>query len=146
MMLSHDRIDAPLALSFGKAKWLLLHETLDKVEFRRNESLSGGSVAGAIASAGCQDLIAAHLGSRAHEHLRALGVHVWKGPEATPAREVIEMFRRGELKRWEAVAGAGESSCSAQGGRHREHRAREVGGAKNPDPIVRLGRPPRGGG
>jgi len=122
MMLSRNRIEAPLALTFGKAKWLLVYETPDKVEFRRNDRLSGGSVAAAISSTGCRDLIAAHLGARAHEHLLALGIHVWKGPEGTPAREVVEMFRRGELKGWEAVAGASEANCR-QAGRHADRRA-----------------------
>jgi len=145
MMLSRDRIDAPLALTFGKAKWLLVYGAPDKVEFRRNDGLSGGSVATAIASAGCRDLIAAHLGGRALEHLIALGIDVWKGPEGTPAHEVIEMFGRGELKRWDVASDAGEASCRPQGHRG-EHRAAEGTGGKQADSVVRLGKPPRRGG
>ena len=77
MMVSRDRIDAPLASTFGRAKRLLLWDADGRHEFRRNEGLSGGAVASAIASTGCRDVVAAHLGSRAHEHLRALGVRTW---------------------------------------------------------------------
>ena len=52
MMVSHDSLDAPLARTFGKAKWLLLWDGDGGAEFRRNEQLSGGSVAGAIAEHG----------------------------------------------------------------------------------------------
>jgi hypothetical protein len=71
MMVSHDRLDAPLALTFGKARWLLLHGSNSQVEFRRNDMLSGGSVAGAISASGCRNVIGAHLGGKAHDHLVA---------------------------------------------------------------------------
>ena len=80
MMVSRDSLDAPLARTFGKAKWLLLWERKSGAVFRRNETLSGGSVAGAIAASGCRDVIAAHLGEKACAHLSALGIRPWKVP------------------------------------------------------------------
>ena len=95
MMVSRDSLDAPLARTFGKAKRLLLWEGESGAVFRRNETLSGGSVAGAIAASGCRDVVAAHLGEKACAHLSALGIRPWKGPADVPVREVIEMHLRG---------------------------------------------------
>jgi hypothetical protein len=36
MMVSRDSLDAPLARTFGKAKWLLLWEGTNRAAFRRN--------------------------------------------------------------------------------------------------------------
>ena len=59
MMVSRDSLDAPLARTFGKAKWLLFWDGGNGAVFRRNETLSGGSVAGAFAASGCRDVVAA---------------------------------------------------------------------------------------
>jgi predicted Fe-Mo cluster-binding NifX family protein len=143
MMASRDRIDAPLASTFGKAKWLLVHDGDGSFEFRRNEGLSGGAVASAIAATGCRDVIAVHLGTRAHQHLRALGIQVWKGREGATAREVIDAFALGELKPWEAAApGEDVTACTPRSrGRGAHHRQ---GAAAIPpaEEIVRLGRKP----
>lgn len=144
MMVSRNELDAPLARTFGKAKWLLL---LDGdapdgdagVEFRRNEMLSGGSVAGAIASAGCREVIAAHLGEKAQGHLAALGIRVLEGPADVPVRSVIEMHRRGKLGPWSAGAGTGSPGCSSAGSEHGAREREERHGAPV-DPVVHLRR------
>ena len=105
LMVSRDSLDAPLARTFGKAKWLLLWEGANGAEFRRNETLSGRSVAGTIAAAGCRDVIAAHLGEKACAHLSALGIRLWRGPDDAPVRDVIEMHLRGQLSQWSAGVG-----------------------------------------
>jgi predicted Fe-Mo cluster-binding NifX family protein len=137
MMVSRDSLDAPLARTFGKAKWLLLWNAKSGAVFRRNETLSGGSVAGAIAAAGSRDVIAAHLGDKACAHLSALGIQAWKGPADEPVRAVIEMHLRGELSRWSADAAGGGCSSSASGHAHpaqREH------GGESPASVVQLRR------
>ncbi len=133
MMVSRNELDAPLARTFGKAKWLLL---LDGdaggdagVEFRRNDMLSGGSVAGAIAAAGCREVIAAHMGEKAHDHLAALGIRVLEGPADVPVRSVIEMHRRGELRPWSPGPGTGSPGCSSADG------ARDTGCGRGMAPL-----------
>ncbi len=85
MMVSREGLDSPLARTFGKARWLLVCQPDGRAEFRRNDLLSGGSVASAIAASGCRDVIAAHLGSKAHDHLLALGIRVWRGSPSFPS-------------------------------------------------------------
>ncbi len=138
MMVSHDSLDAPLARTFGKAKWLLLWDGDGGAEFRRNEQLSGGSVAGAIAASGCRDVIAAHVGDRACAHLKALGIRLWQGPVDVPVRDVLELYLRGELEPWSPKASAGSSGCSPSARRHESHVHPEHGG--KPAAVVQLRR------
>jgi predicted Fe-Mo cluster-binding NifX family protein len=139
MMVSRDSLDAPLARTFGKAKWMLLWNASDGAVFRRNETLSGGSVAGAIAASGCRDVIAAHLGEKACAHLSALGIRPWKGPADAPVRAVIEMYLRGELSPWSADATGGSGGCTSMARGHPKHAERDHGG-ESPAPVVLLRR------
>lgn len=136
MMVSRDSLDAPLASTFGKAKWLLLWDDEGRAEFRRNETLSGGSVAGAIAASGCRDVVAAHLGDKACAHLRALGIRPWKGPVDTPVRDVIGMHLREELTPWSTDA-AGGCTPGARGHARHAHPEHESG---SPASVVQLRR------
>jgi predicted Fe-Mo cluster-binding NifX family protein len=121
MMTSRDSLDAPLARTFGKAKWLLLWEERGGAVFRRNETLSGGSVAGAIAASGCSEVIVAHLGEKACAHMTALGIRPWKGPADVPVREVIQMHLRGELGPWSADGSKGSGGCTSRASGHGRH-------------------------
>jgi predicted Fe-Mo cluster-binding NifX family protein len=139
MMVSRDSLDAPLARTFGKAKWLLLWERESGALFGRNETLSGGSVAGAIASSGCRDVIAAHLGEKACAHLTALGIRLWKGPVGAPVSDVIEMYLRGELSPWSADLAGGSGGCTSSAHGRGGHARGEHGG-EPPSPVVQLRR------
>lgn len=139
MMVSRDSLDAPLARTFGKAKWLLLWDRGNGAVFRRNETLSGGSVAGAIAASGCRDVVAAHLGEKACAHLSALGIRLWKGPVDARVRDVIEMQLRGELTPWSADVAKGSGGCSSSARGHAKHAHREHG-SDSPAPVVQLRR------
>jgi predicted Fe-Mo cluster-binding NifX family protein len=139
MMVSRDSLDAPLARTFGKAKWLLLWDGGNGAVFRRNETLSGGSVAGAIAASGCRDVVAAHLGEKACAHLSALGIRLWKGPVDAPVRDVIEMHLRGELSPWSADVAGGSGGCTPSAHGHGGHAHREHG-SDSPAPAVQLRR------
>jgi len=139
MMVSRDSLDAPLARTFGKAKWLLLWDGRNQAAFRRNETLSGGSVAGAIAASGCRDVIAAHLGEKACAHLSALGIRLWKGPAGTPVRDVIEMHLRGELSRWNADVAGGSGGCTSSARGHARHPQHAPAG-ESPAPVGQLRR------
>jgi predicted Fe-Mo cluster-binding NifX family protein len=139
MMVSRDSLDAPLARTFGKAKWLLFWEGESGAVFRRNETLSGGSVAGAIAASGCRDVITAHLGEKACAHLSALGIRLWKGPADAPVRDVIEMHLRGELSPWSADGAGGSDGCTSSAHGHGKHAQREHG-SESPATVVQLRR------
>ena len=139
LMVSRDSLDAPLARTFGKAKWLLLWDGANGAEFRRNETLSGGSVAGTIAAAGCRDVIAAHLGEKACAHLSALGIRLWKGPDDAPVRDVIEMHLRGQLSQWSADGAGASGGCTSSAGDRGKHAPRDHG-SESPAPVVQLRR------
>ncbi len=95
--LSHDRLDAPLSDHFGKAKWLAVVPEDGPPRFLRNEGLSGGWVAGALAAAGVTDVVAGHMGGGAFQHLVGAGLRAWQaGPAATAAGQV-EALRAGAL-------------------------------------------------
>jgi predicted Fe-Mo cluster-binding NifX family protein len=138
MMMSREGLDAPLARTFGKARWLLVCESDGRAEFRRNDMLSGGSVASAIAASGCRDVIAAHLGSKAHDHLVALGIRVWRGAPDLPVRDLIALHVRGALPAWQRDASE-KASCTPGAGAHGAHRGHEHGAAARPDPVVHIG-------
>jgi predicted Fe-Mo cluster-binding NifX family protein len=138
MMMSRDGLDSPLARTFAKARWLLVYASNGRAEFRRNDLLSGGSIASAIAAAGCRDVIAAHLGSKAHDHLLALGVRVWRGSPDLPVRDLIALHARGELPAWHRDASE-NAPCTPGGGDHGARRGHDRGAASRPDPVVHIG-------
>jgi predicted Fe-Mo cluster-binding NifX family protein len=113
----------------------------NRLEFQRNGTLSGHSVTSTVASAGCRDVIAAHLGEKAHAHLEALGVRIWEGPAGTPVSEVNARHGRGELKAWSVAARPGGSGCTPDGSGHGDHRHADHGGPAAPAPLTRLRRP-----
>jgi predicted Fe-Mo cluster-binding NifX family protein len=143
MMVSRDSLDAPLARTFGKAKWLLLWTRGNGAVFRRNETLSGGSVAGAIAASGCRVVIAAHLGEKACAHLSALGIRPWKGPADVPVRDVIEMHLRGELSPWNADGAGGLGGCTSSARGHGKHVQHEHGSESSASVVQLRRRGPR---
>ena len=100
MPVAQRTSQTPLAGDFGKARWLAVHEHPDRLEFLRNPGLSGVSAAAALGEAGCQDVIALHLGPRARERLAASGIRTWRGREGVPARELVAALARGELEPW----------------------------------------------
>jgi predicted Fe-Mo cluster-binding NifX family protein len=145
MMVSFNRLDTPLAPTFGKARWLLVVEAEDQVEFRRNDTPSGGAVAATVFASGCRDLIAAHLGDKAFEHLVALGIRVWRGPAEVPVRDLIALHARGELERWRREAGSPAQACRPGGGHGVRPRSPKPPGEAGPDALVRLPARHRGG-
>ncbi len=140
MMVSRKSLDAPLARTFGKAKWLLIYQDGTHFEFQRNVTLSGGSVAAAISAAGARDVIVACMGAKAHRHLEELRIRAWDGPAGVPVRSVIQMHERGELPPWSPDAAARIPGCSA-GGRPHAHRGHAEGGGAPEEPMVQLRRP-----
>jgi len=94
MTLTRDRIDAPMALQFGKAKWLAVLDDDGRTQFVRNLGMSGRWVAEALAAAGVTDVVAPAMGENAFKRLSLAGVRVWKGElrvaAADLAREMVD--------------------------------------------------------
>ncbi len=88
----------PLAEHFGKAKWLLVVDGAGRCEFFRNEGLDGRSVAQAFAVRECTDVVVDRLGPGAYAHVRAAGMHVWKGLPGESARALARALEDGRLR------------------------------------------------
>ncbi len=91
-------LDAPLAKHFGKAKWLAILEPPGRCQFIRNPWLEGGAVAAELASHGCTDVVARHMGCGAYARVTASGMRAWEGDDAVTARVVADRLATGTLR------------------------------------------------
>ncbi len=107
IVVSRTDPDAPVAEHFGKAKWLAVVEGPDRCEFVRNTGLSGGSVAHELASRGCTDVVARHMGQGAYEHVTAAGMRAWQADESVTPRVVSERLASGALLPMASGGGGG---------------------------------------
>jgi predicted Fe-Mo cluster-binding NifX family protein len=98
MVVSRTDLDAPAAEHFGKAKWLVVVEAPDRCEFIKNTGLDGRSVAHELASRGCTDVVARHMGPGAYEHVTAAGMKAWAADESVTVRVVAERLAGGALR------------------------------------------------
>jgi predicted Fe-Mo cluster-binding NifX family protein len=98
LVLSLDRLDAPLSNHFGMAKWLLIYGDDKDFKFVRNTELYGRGVVDEFVRSGCTDAIFATIGQGALQGLIGAQIRPRYGPPDVPVREVIERFQRGELK------------------------------------------------
>ena len=119
MTLSRNKLEEPLAAHFGKAKWLLVYDTSGSFEFFPNHGLNGRAVAETFRAAGCTEVIAAHLGAGAFNHLRQEGIRVRRGEDGVPAADLVRRYQAGELDELDQVeshahggGGCGGCGCS----------------------------------
>lgn len=105
LVLSADRLDAPLSGHFGKAPWLGVVADGAPPRFLRNEGMGGGWVAGAFAAAGVTDVVADHIGVGAWGHLAERGLRVWQATAGGTAAEQVAAFLAGRLAPMDAPAG-----------------------------------------
>jgi len=105
LVLSADRLDAPLSGHFGKAPWLGVVAEGAPPRFLRNEGMGGGWVAGAFAAAGVTDVLADHMGGGAYGHLAERGLRVWQAAPGGTAAEQVAAFLAGRLSPMAAPAG-----------------------------------------
>lgn len=91
-------LDAPLARHFGKAKWLAILEPPDRCRFIRNPWLDGGTVVAELASQGCTDVVARHMGCGAFARVTASGMRAWEGDDAVTVRVVADRLASGGLR------------------------------------------------
>ncbi len=96
--VSRMDLDAPLAKHFGKAKWLAILEPPGKCRFVRNPGLDGGTVVAELASHGCTDVVARHMGCGAFARVTASGMRAWEGDDAVTPRVVADRLALGGLR------------------------------------------------
>jgi len=96
--VAQNSLNAPLALHFGKTKWILIYESAESFEFIRNEKLVGRNVVDLYQEAGCSDVIVNNIGSGAMRNLKAAGIQAWHGSLNIPARKLIATLKQGALK------------------------------------------------
>lgn len=98
MTMPRQRAEDPLALHFGKAKWLMIYDTAGGTpQFIENTGLDGRWVAARFAKEGVTRVIAWRLGQGALVHLRAFGIKVLEGNKSTPASALAEAARLDKL-------------------------------------------------
>lgn len=95
-----DTPTSALSAHFGKAKWILIHDSATgRSSFVRNRALVGAAVAQILAEHECTDAVFAHIGPGGLNNLRTRGIRAWRGPKGVPAIEIIAKLQRGELRR-----------------------------------------------
>lgn len=99
-----DDLEAPMDARFGRARKFVIydtetgsHEFLDNTRNLNAAQGAGIQSAQNIASAGAEILITGHTGPKAFRVLEAAKIAVYHG-EVGPVREVVEAFKKGELK------------------------------------------------
>jgi predicted Fe-Mo cluster-binding NifX family protein len=108
LTLAKPEWTSPLAAHFGMAKWLLIYDTeTQKKQFQQNKELIGRGVVAALEKHGCTDAIFSGIGPGALNHLNLAGIRGWYGSKRTPAHELVERLKRGELRRAEQPSEAG---------------------------------------
>jgi len=100
-----DNLEALMDARFGRAKKFVLYETeTDSCEYMDNtQNLNAAQGAGIqsaqnLAAAGAEAVITGHTGPKAFRVLEAAKIAVYHG-EVRPVKEVIESFKKGELKK-----------------------------------------------
>ncbi len=100
-----DGLEAPLDARFGRAKKFVLYETeTDSCEFFDNtQNLNAAQGAGIqaaqnVAAAGAEAVVTGHTGPKAFRVLDAAKIAVYHSG-VRPVKEVIEAFKKGELKK-----------------------------------------------
>ena len=107
---SANSLDAPVDPRFGRCPYFLIVD-LETMQFESIPNMASGAVRGAgiqaaqiIAGKGVKVLITGNIGPNAFQALSAAGVQIITDAYGT-VREVIEKYRRGELKEASTIGG-----------------------------------------
>ncbi|MCR6669235.1 MAG: NifB/NifX family molybdenum-iron cluster-binding protein [archaeon YNP-WB-040] len=98
-----NSLDAPVDPRFGRCPYFIIVDT-ETMQFEAVPNMASGAMGGAgiqaaqiIASKGAKVVITGNVGPNAFQALSAAGVSVITGAYGT-VREVVEKYKRGELK------------------------------------------------
>jgi predicted Fe-Mo cluster-binding NifX family protein len=102
-----NSLDAPIDPRFGRCPYFIIVD-LDTMQFEAVPNLASGAMGGAgiqaaqlIASKGVKIVITGSVGPNAFQALSAAGIKIMTGAYGT-VREVIEKYKKGELKEVDA--------------------------------------------
>lgn len=91
-----SREESNLSPHFGKAKWILVHDTEQATSrFVQNKGLNGISVVQHLMNEGCGDVICSEIGEGAVKHLHEANIRGWLGPADVPAPRLLQMLAEG---------------------------------------------------
>ncbi|MGC9292511.1 MAG: NifB/NifX family molybdenum-iron cluster-binding protein [Acidobacteriaceae bacterium] len=116
LMTLLNRANSALSMHFGKAKWILVHDTEEGTSyFVQNEGLNGKSVVNYLLREGCSDVICTEIGEGAVENLKRANIRGWLAPADTTAPRALEMFTEGSLQPVHATKDHGEGVQQQRG-------------------------------
>jgi predicted Fe-Mo cluster-binding NifX family protein len=117
-----NSLDAPVDLRFGRCPYFIIVD-LETMQFEAIPNMASGAMGGAgiqaaqiIASKGAKVVITGNVGPNAFQALSAAGIKIITGVYGT-VREVVEKYKRGELKEMNASAVGGHFGMGAGRGR-----------------------------
>ena len=112
VMMSEDRIDAPISAHFGKAEWAMVADTqCHTVAFLRNDASHGKGAAQLVAGVHCTDAIFTSIGNGALAHLQAASIRGWIAPPNITGQQALEMFEHLRLQPAEAATEGHAGGC-----------------------------------
>ena len=114
--MSADSADGQMSSHFGKAEWIMVADTENRIpEFVKNEALNGKNAVEIAIHQGCTDVIFTEIGNGAFGHLRTAGIRGWVAPEHTSGQQALRMFTQSELEAASASTkpGEGHGCCCA---------------------------------
>jgi len=119
---SANSLDAPVDPRFGRCPYFVIVDS-ETMQFEAVPNLASGAVGGAgiqaaqiIASKGAKVVITGNVGPKAFQALSAAGIKIITGAYET-VREVVEKYKRGELKETNAPTVGGHFGMGMGGGR-----------------------------
>jgi predicted Fe-Mo cluster-binding NifX family protein len=123
-------LDAQMDPRFGRCPYFVIVDS-ENMQFKAIPNLASGAMGGAgiqaaqtIASEGAKVLITGNVGPNAFQALAAAGIKIVTGASGS-VREVIERYKRGELKETGAPTVGGHFGMGAGAGRGRRWTQRQ---------------------
>jgi predicted Fe-Mo cluster-binding NifX family protein len=117
-----NSLDAPVDPRFGRCPYFIIVDS-DTMQFEAVPNVASGAMGGAgiqaaqtIASKGVKVLITGNVGPNAFQALSAAGIKIVTGAYGT-VREVVEKYKRGELKETDGPTVGGHFGMGAGRGR-----------------------------
>jgi predicted Fe-Mo cluster-binding NifX family protein len=117
-----NTLDAPVDPRFGRCRYFLIVDS-ETMQFEAVPNIASGAMGGAgiqaaqmIAGKGVRTLITGNVGPNAFQALSAAGIEIVTGASGT-VREVVEKYKRGELRAIGAPTVGGHFGMGAGRGR-----------------------------
>jgi predicted Fe-Mo cluster-binding NifX family protein len=115
VMMSEDRVDAPVSAHFGKAEWALIADTqCHRFTFFKNDDAHCKSTVERIAALDCTDAIFTEIGAGALTRLQACHIRGWFAPSHVTGGQALEMFEHLRLQPAQVATGSQRRSCCSQ--------------------------------